>query len=209
MGIRFYCPNGHKLNVKSFLAGKRGKCPDCDARFQIPMESTDQPVLATQSKQLVGAGTTANALEIKSKSSNPPASSLLGIREAPETPKNADPISESPESVWYVQTSSGEQFGPADGDLMREWIKEGRVPGNALVWRQGWNDWIIATEAFSSLLKDGGSRADSAPPSIDTIRTAAPRFRQAKKKKSSAAIVLLLFVACIVLFSVLLFVVFR
>src|SRR3954454_1461650 len=37
MGIRFSCPNGHKLNVKSFLAGKRGVCPRCGARFVIPV----------------------------------------------------------------------------------------------------------------------------------------------------------------------------
>ena len=39
MGIRFYCPNGHKLNVKSFLAGKRGICPHCGVRFEIPQQS--------------------------------------------------------------------------------------------------------------------------------------------------------------------------
>ena len=39
MGIRFNCPNGHKLNVKAFLAGKRGICPDCDAKFIVPLES--------------------------------------------------------------------------------------------------------------------------------------------------------------------------
>src|SRR5262245_45459303 len=36
MGIRFECPNGHHLNVKGFLAGKTGICPDCDARFIVP-----------------------------------------------------------------------------------------------------------------------------------------------------------------------------
>lgn len=40
MGIRFYCPNGHKLNVKEFQAGQRGICPKCHARFDIPFEST-------------------------------------------------------------------------------------------------------------------------------------------------------------------------
>lgn len=40
MGIRFYCPNGHKLNVKAFLAGKRGRCPECGARVRIPAQST-------------------------------------------------------------------------------------------------------------------------------------------------------------------------
>ncbi|MCS7237165.1 MAG: GYF domain-containing protein [Thermoguttaceae bacterium] len=40
MGIRFFCPNGHKLHVKSFLAGKRGICPYCGVVVQIPLEST-------------------------------------------------------------------------------------------------------------------------------------------------------------------------
>ena len=39
MGIRFACPNGHRLNVKSYLAGKRGICPDCGIRFDIPLAS--------------------------------------------------------------------------------------------------------------------------------------------------------------------------
>jgi hypothetical protein len=36
MGIRFLCPNGHKLNVKAELAGKRGSCPECGAKLMIP-----------------------------------------------------------------------------------------------------------------------------------------------------------------------------
>jgi hypothetical protein len=40
MGIRFLCPNGHRLNVKGFLAGKRGVCPHCGAKMRIPLEST-------------------------------------------------------------------------------------------------------------------------------------------------------------------------
>jgi hypothetical protein len=40
MGIRFFCPSGHKLNVKEFQAGRRGICPFCGARIQIPTHST-------------------------------------------------------------------------------------------------------------------------------------------------------------------------
>ncbi len=40
MGIRFYCPKGHKLNVKEFLAGKKAICPYCGQRVLVPMEST-------------------------------------------------------------------------------------------------------------------------------------------------------------------------
>jgi hypothetical protein len=40
MGIRFFCPNGHKLNVKEFQAGRKGICPFCGSKIQIPTQST-------------------------------------------------------------------------------------------------------------------------------------------------------------------------
>jgi hypothetical protein len=40
MGIRFYCPNGHKLNVKEFQAGRKGICPFCGSKIMIPTHST-------------------------------------------------------------------------------------------------------------------------------------------------------------------------
>jgi len=40
MGIRFYCSNGHKLNVKEFQGGKKGICPYCGVKIRIPTEST-------------------------------------------------------------------------------------------------------------------------------------------------------------------------
>jgi len=40
MGIRFLCPTcGNRLNVKAFLAGKRGVCPQCGNGLDIPLES--------------------------------------------------------------------------------------------------------------------------------------------------------------------------
>jgi hypothetical protein len=39
MGIVAYCPNDHRVKVKSDLAGKKGICPTCGARFRIPLES--------------------------------------------------------------------------------------------------------------------------------------------------------------------------
>lgn len=44
MGIRFYCEACEKrLNVKGFLAGKRGVCPHCGAKVEIPWESQSKP----------------------------------------------------------------------------------------------------------------------------------------------------------------------
>ena len=39
MGIRFFCQCGYRMNVKSFLAGKRGVCPHCGCSVNIPLES--------------------------------------------------------------------------------------------------------------------------------------------------------------------------
>lgn len=39
MGIRFRCPNGHRLHVKTFLAGRRGICPHCGTKCTIPVQS--------------------------------------------------------------------------------------------------------------------------------------------------------------------------
>ena len=44
MGIRFFCQACDKrLNVKVFLAGKRGVCPHCGAKVDIPWESQSAP----------------------------------------------------------------------------------------------------------------------------------------------------------------------
>lgn len=43
MGIRFFCPRGHKLNVKAELAGKIGICPKCGEKMMIPLVSTREP----------------------------------------------------------------------------------------------------------------------------------------------------------------------
>jgi hypothetical protein len=59
MGIRFACPNGHKLNVKEHLAGKRGICPSCGAKFLIPAASNgnDQPAETSPTSDAAPAAT--------------------------------------------------------------------------------------------------------------------------------------------------------
>jgi len=51
MGIRFNCPNGHKLNVKAFLAGKKGICPHCGISVDIPLQSTRGSTQGKQARQ--------------------------------------------------------------------------------------------------------------------------------------------------------------
>jgi hypothetical protein len=57
MGIRVTCPAGHKLHVKTFLAGKRGVCPRCGAKFLIPLEQPSRPAaLASPELRRIGPG---------------------------------------------------------------------------------------------------------------------------------------------------------
>ena len=63
----------------------------------------------------------------------------------------ADPISETPNAVWYVRPPSGGQFGPAQGEVMQRWLAEGRISADTLVWREGWPDWRLAKTLFPKL----------------------------------------------------------
>ena len=110
MGIRFSCPNGHKLNVKAELAGRKGICPQCGVSVQIP-----------QKKETAGT--------------KPPTTTLLS----------------DPNAVWYLQVPHGPQYGPATGAVVENWIKERRVSPKMLVWKEGWEHWIEAKNAFPDL----------------------------------------------------------
>jgi hypothetical protein len=154
MGIRFRCPQGHILNVKSFLAGKKGICPHCGARLFIPVVS-DPAVLqeraeakAKEKAARESAGIAAAAGSSVATGSAPASQPAAG---APSRNGAYDPIAEAPQAIWYVRPPSGGQYGPAAGDVMRKWITEGRVSSDSLVWREGWAEWREAGPLFPNL----------------------------------------------------------
>ncbi|MEE3076688.1 MAG: DUF4339 domain-containing protein, partial [Planctomycetota bacterium] len=60
-------------------------------------------------------------------------------------------IAIGPHLIWYVRPPSGGQYGPAEGDVMRQWLKEGRVTAESLVWQEGWDEWRSAIEVFPEI----------------------------------------------------------
>jgi hypothetical protein len=165
MGIRFYCPNGHKLNVKSYLAGKRGICPNCGAKLLIPEQSAG-PAAASPgvprmaaTNELAGpeqpAGVVpANALPLASTGEVPGYEREFTITaDAGSDIPLVDPIEENLQAVWYVRLSSGNQYGPAAGEVFRTWLNEGRVTPDCLVWREGWAEWQTASAVFPQLIR--------------------------------------------------------
>ena len=276
MGIRFLCPSGHKLNVKSFLAGKRGICPHCGAKFEIPFESVasappppamagpaskelelkptgpgsklggrkaDQrmgplapvsPVVPAAKMGSVGGGNATStptpqhevdespapaaadrpAVEAgpaTTASPGPIAASAVASWPTTETAKSSteasnasaapeplrkvppvspatpavtpDPIAEAPSAIWYVRTNTGGQFGPARGDVMRQWIDERRVGPDYLVWREGWPEWRRASAVFPKLAALG--TATTASPTTASPTNAAPVQKSAAQKSAA------------------------
>jgi hypothetical protein len=160
MGIKFKCEHCHRtLNVKADLGGKRGICPKCQGKIEIPLASTEAD----------GDGLP--------DATPPDAAASVSVRTAPaDGPSGSafDPIAEAPQLNWYVAPAgSMTKYGPAPGDLMRSWIREGRVSGDSLVWREGWPQWRVAVQAFPELVRLSANSV-SPTPRPDPIAAALP-----------------------------------
>lgn len=177
MGIRFHCPNGHKLNVKSFLAGKRGICPDCGVKFYIPTTSggqveefvkppkktspseTAHPNFELHSEIQASLGT--SAVVALPEPSQSPAAEVISTLPPPAPLSAPPPMGEAspfddPKSQWYVRPPSGGQFGPAPAEVFKQWIQENRVSPDSFIWRDGWEEWKKASDVCPEMLGERG-----------------------------------------------------
>src|SRR3954463_11170781 len=110
MGIKFHCPNGHKLNVKAFLAGKKGVCPKCGTKVRIPTESeaglVDSDVEETEATQEGAAksnGSGAVAAQVMASPKAPAIAAAPAHAEHAADHAADDPIAEAPAAIWYVR----------------------------------------------------------------------------------------------------------
>lgn len=239
MGIKFRCPNGHKLNVKSFLAGKRGVCPKCGTSMRIPLESTrgqdpDSAADEGEGDDLLdeakfpapGRAAALARAATAAESKSPAAAVAIAAPATMPVAAAADPIAEAPAAVWYVRPPGGDQYGPARGDVMRRWIGEGRVSTDSLVWREGWADWLTASDVFPSLKSAPVQPPDPpsaaiAPTKSDSLASAAAepslparsarltnRYETRRKQGSGLgiAVIVILGLLCVVLAVLLVYV---
>lgn len=162
MGIKFHCPNGHKMNVKSFLAGKKGVCPKCGVGVEVPMESEGEakPALAAIDAEQAAVATEADADEaevpsiavgVAAEIESAMAAGVNGKSGKKSAAKLPPVIAQNPLAIWYTCTQSGDRFGPVSGEQLNEWLTEGRVTSTSLVWREGWPQWQKAVAVFPSL----------------------------------------------------------
>lgn len=143
MGIRFACHHcGHPLNIKQELAGRVGRCPDCEQRFRIPLEDAPQslPISATG-----GEGTSDSVTDLAWRGDAPEPVTPEAV---PASTTAAGPTNAA---QWYVRPPAGGQYGPANDELIKSWIAEYRITPSTLVWRDGWPQWKNASEVFPEL----------------------------------------------------------
>ncbi|HEX7377643.1 MAG TPA: GYF domain-containing protein, partial [Pirellulales bacterium] len=195
MGIKFTCPAcGGTLNVKAELAGKRGRCPKCQAKINIPLDGN--PPDGTAGDSVAGASAAiVSEVAIAAPLANPaetgatpvPTAVVAAAAAAPQpaiVPMPAanvaggavDPIAEAPALQWYATPpGAASQYGPAGGEEFRAWMQEGRITADALVWRQDWPDWKRAGEVFPQLESPpaaGGAPVVAAPPVAAAVMAA-------------------------------------
>ncbi len=163
MGIRFFCPNGHKLNVKEHLAGKAGFCPECGVRLVIPYQSTRKSSRELHQEKNVGdspAASTPYSMTPSSffleemqqqQSADEPFQFAQEPAPSPTESTISNPILQDQTVVWYIQVPNGPQYGPATGQVVSTWIQERRIGPTMLVWREGWSSWLEAKNVFPEL----------------------------------------------------------
>jgi hypothetical protein len=157
MGIVAYCPNGHRIKVKDKLAGKRGLCPTCGAKFRIPkiaggllppvFEEAVSAALPLARFVPIDPGVVASlprALPYGTgRGGDEPvkAAGSSAARAAGAEQPWAPAITERADQSWCIALPGGTPSEPIDGRAMQEWLVAGRATGGELVWRADWPDW--------------------------------------------------------------------
>jgi|GEM_PF-436629 len=131
---------------------------------------------------------------------------------------------------WFVRPPSGGQFGPADSDLLISWIGESRVTPESFLWREGMEQWQLASELVPELFPSNTdtqvtvSVPPSPPPSpasfdaadvkdfdisLDGIPTSAMGAilkKRMQKRRRQLTMVIILATLSLILLSILIFV---
>lgn len=71
-------------------------------------------------------------------------------------------------AMWYAHVQ-GQQYGPIGEDVLRQWVRDGRLGRDDQVWREGMEEWKAACEVAEladalSAGPGGGQAPFNAPP---------------------------------------------
>ena len=63
---------------------------------------------------------------------------------------------------WYCVVQ-GQRYGPIGEDMLRQWIRDGRVTAADLIWTEGMANWVAASQVFPDLFAAGAPGAYTQP----------------------------------------------
>lgn len=171
MGLKFLCHHcEHPMHVKDFLAGKRGKCPQCGGSIRIPAQGEEYSLpISAETKEADGrkqSDSDVKGLTPQHTSVSASDIAVPAVSQPTATLAMPEVIAEAPNAAWYVRPPSGGQYGPAIGPVFWDWLNEKRVGENSLVWREGWGTWQTAKEVFPDFFRAQNRTAQTTPPPI-------------------------------------------
>jgi hypothetical protein len=151
---------GRKFRAPDKLAGKRVKCPQCQAVLTVGVPSESRP--AEKPAQSKAAAQPTTPAQRRPQAKSPQGQKKLAVAKPVETA--------SPQEVaeWHVQTGGGEEYGPVTKSELDSWVGEGRLDGNCQVLKEGWDQWKWADDVYPELA--------TAPPSSSAAPSAQNAF---------------------------------
>jgi hypothetical protein len=145
---------GRKFRAPDTLAGKRVKCPDCQAVILVGAAAERRSPHRT-------AETTPAS---KAAAGHKPAPKGASREKAgPGLPK-AKPLDKVETAEWHMQTAEGEQYGPVTKTELDGWVAEGRLDASCQVLQDGWDQWQWADEVYPELAETGAAEAEPENP---------------------------------------------
>lgn len=164
MGIVSFCPQGHRVKVKDHLAGRKGVCPTCGARFRIPLESVTGPAVSLPLAPVLMLDEAAVAslprvlLTDAAAPPDPPGETPRSAAEPDGAPASRHPaLDERPDLSWSTAVPGGVASAPMAAAELRTWLDAGSATGTELVWRADWADWRPLAEVFPDAVRGGGT----------------------------------------------------
>jgi hypothetical protein len=174
LGIVAFCPGGHRVKVKDELAGRKGVCPECHARFRIPRESCPIPTARVLGFDAAWAASLRRAVILpvdhafmRSRSGDverrpvtsradafQDAAPRLASPPAPRLEPEPQPaalhplLAAEPAAAWCIAIRGGEPSAPLTAAEMQAWLGSGQASGDEVVWRSDWSDWVAIRQVF-------------------------------------------------------------
>lgn len=109
---------------------------------------------------------------------------------------------------WYAVIDDT-KYGPVDDAVLRQWIAEGRLRGEHLVWQEGMGDWVPA-ETLPELFPAGAGASMSAPtggpsarPPLDGLGGSTPTGAATKPHRGTMILIFgIIGLVCCVIFGI-------